>query len=81
MGAEFTRWRTLAAGPGPGQLDPWSRMHLDQLAQIEATWAEHAAGDTLLHADIGADNLLLTGERVWWSWTGRGRAGARPSST
>ena len=77
LGAEFTGWRTLAAGPGPGQLDPWSRMHLDQLARIEATWAEHAVGDTLLHADIRADNLLLTGEGVVvvdWPWACRGAA-------
>jgi len=31
---------------------------------MEATWTTHAAGDTLLHADIRADNLLLTGEGV-----------------
>src|SRR5438552_9903126 len=44
--------------PGRDHLDPWSRLHLDQLADLEATWADHAAGDTLLHADLRADNLL-----------------------
>jgi aminoglycoside phosphotransferase (APT) family kinase protein len=77
LGAEFTGWRTLAASPGRDHLDPWSRTHLDQLADLEATWAGHAAGDTLLHADIRADNILLTGQgaiMVDWPWACRGAA-------
>src|SRR5215510_10830799 len=38
LGAEFTGWRMLAASPGRDHLDPWSRAHLDQLAELEATW-------------------------------------------
>jgi aminoglycoside phosphotransferase (APT) family kinase protein len=75
LGAEFTGWRTLAASPRRDHLDPWSRAHLDQLADLEATWADHAAGDTLLHADIRADNILLTGHGaivVDWPWACRG---------
>jgi aminoglycoside phosphotransferase (APT) family kinase protein len=60
LGADFTGWRTLATTPGQSQLDPWSRAHLDELAALEATWATHAAGSTLLHSDLRADNLLLT---------------------
>jgi hypothetical protein len=77
LGAEFTGWRTLATTPAHGQLDPWSQVHLDRLAQIEATWAEHATGETLLHADIRADNLLLTTRGpmvVDWPWACRGAA-------
>lgn len=77
LGGAFTGWRTLAATPDRGQLDPWSRTHLDELARVEATWAEHAAGDTLLHADIRADNLLLTAGGpvvVDWPWACRGAA-------
>jgi aminoglycoside phosphotransferase (APT) family kinase protein len=77
LGAEFTGWRTLAASPGRDHLDPWSRAHLDLLADLEATWADHAAGDTLLHADIRADNLLLTRQGaivVDWPWACRGAA-------
>ena len=77
LGAEFTGWRTLATSPGRDHLDPWSRAHLDQLADLEATWADHAAGDTLLHADIRADNILLTGHGamvVDWPWACRGAA-------
>lgn len=56
---DFTGWRTLASAPENERLDPWSRAHLAELADLEATWAVHAAGDTVLHADIRADNLLL----------------------
>lgn len=62
LGADFTGWRALTAAPGDDQLDPWSRAHLAELAALEATWAAHAAGDTLLHTDIRADNLLLAGD-------------------
>jgi aminoglycoside phosphotransferase (APT) family kinase protein len=77
LGAVFTGWRTLAASGGGDQLDPWSRTHLDQLAALEATWVDHAAGDTLLHADIRADNLLITDRGVVvvdWPWACRGAA-------
>jgi aminoglycoside phosphotransferase (APT) family kinase protein len=77
LGAEFTGWRTLAASPGRDHLDNWSRTHLDQLAELEAAWADHAAGDTLVHADIRADNILLTEQGaivVDWPWACRGAA-------
>lgn len=60
LGADFTGWRTLASGPADERVDPWSRARLPELAALEATWAGHAAGDTLLHADVRADNMLLT---------------------
>jgi aminoglycoside phosphotransferase (APT) family kinase protein len=59
---DFTGWRTLASSPADDRLDPWSRARLDELAALEATWAGHAAGPTLLHSDVRADNLLLTGD-------------------
>jgi aminoglycoside phosphotransferase (APT) family kinase protein len=62
LGADFSGWRTLARTPDDDRLDPWSRARLGDLAALEATWAAHAAGGTLLHADIRADNLLLTGD-------------------
>jgi aminoglycoside phosphotransferase (APT) family kinase protein len=60
LGADFSGWRTLAGAPGDDRLDSWSRERLAELAALEATWAAHVTGDTLLHADIRADNLLLT---------------------
>ena len=56
-------WRKLAEGP-PARLDNWSARHLDRLAELEADAPDAAAGDTLLHLDLRADNLLLTPDRV-----------------
>jgi Ser/Thr protein kinase RdoA (MazF antagonist) len=64
---QFASWRGLAAGQGAGALAasaPWAAANLDRLAGLEAHWPEGAAGPTLLHADLRADNLLLTPERV-----------------
>jgi aminoglycoside phosphotransferase (APT) family kinase protein len=77
----FTGWRTLARSPGHDRLDSWTLAHLDELAALEATWAAHAAGDTLLHTDIRADNLLLTPDRVVvvdWPHACRGAAFVDP---
>lgn len=52
-------------------LDSWSARNLEELARIEATAADAVAGDTLLHLDIRADNILLSPERVWFvDWPG-----------
>ncbi|MBO0772831.1 MAG: phosphotransferase [Actinobacteria bacterium] len=64
LGTAFTGWRSLAQGPGDDRLDPWSRARLADLAALEATWAAHTAGTTLLHGDIRADNVLVTGRGV-----------------
>lgn len=61
--ADFTGWRTLSQ-TGDDRIDAWSRARLPDLAALETAWAGHAAGGTLLHADIRADNLLLTGNGV-----------------
>jgi aminoglycoside phosphotransferase (APT) family kinase protein len=63
LGQDFTGWRQLAAAPDD-RLDAWSRGRLAGLAELEATWAGHAAGTALLHGDVRADNLLLTGGGV-----------------
>jgi Ser/Thr protein kinase RdoA (MazF antagonist) len=49
----------------PAGLDDWSCRHLEALAALEAGVVEAVAGDTLLHLDVRADNLLLTPERVY----------------
>jgi hypothetical protein len=59
----FTGWRRLAQSP-PDGLDSWSRGHLADLAVLEETWEGQAAGDTLLHTDVRADNILFTGDDV-----------------
>jgi aminoglycoside phosphotransferase (APT) family kinase protein len=77
LGDDFAGWRTLSRTPGDDRIDPWSRAHLAELAGLEATWAAHAAGQTLLHADIRADNLLLSNDGVMvvdWPHACRGAA-------
>jgi hypothetical protein len=48
----FTGWRTLARQPDTGDLDPWTRDHLGQLASLEPAWAAHAAGHTLMEPPV-----------------------------
>jgi aminoglycoside phosphotransferase (APT) family kinase protein len=52
-------WRRLAE-ERPARLDAWSARHLDKLAGLEAEAPAAATGNTLLHLDLRADNLLLT---------------------
>jgi hypothetical protein len=55
------QWRTLAGNREiPAGLPPWAVANLDRLAELEAGWSAAAAGDTLLHLDLRADNLLLS---------------------
>jgi hypothetical protein len=76
FGEEFRGWRRLAEAGRRGEgnlagLDPWARRHLADLAALENRWAAAAAGASLVHADLRADNLLLTGDRVVvvdWPW-------------
>lgn len=58
------RWWGQLLDTSPTGLDPWSAQHLDTLAALELEAGAAAAGETLLHLDLRADNLLLTPERV-----------------
>ena len=78
-GVAFQGWRQLAAGDAdPSSYGPDVVAAVDRLAVLEAPWAEAATGDSLLHADLRADNLLLspTGEVVLvdWPWACTGAA-------
>jgi aminoglycoside phosphotransferase (APT) family kinase protein len=69
-------WRELArSGPaGTGGLEPWATARFEDLIDLESRWADAAAGMSLIHADIRADNVLLTGDRVVfvdWPWASR----------
>ncbi len=61
-------WRNLQreGGRRVSSLAPWFRSNLDRLTELEAGVPDAVAGETLLHFDIRADNLLLTPERVWF---------------
>ncbi|HXF60827.1 MAG TPA: aminoglycoside phosphotransferase family protein, partial [Caldilineaceae bacterium] len=48
------------------QLDAWSLRHLEPLIELEAAAPAAVAGNTLLHLDIRADNVLLSPEQVWF---------------
>jgi aminoglycoside phosphotransferase (APT) family kinase protein len=52
-------WRSLEH-----PVDEWAAAHLEDLRALEASWATGAVGETLLHGDIRADNILLTPDRV-----------------
>lgn len=72
----FQGWRRLLHEDTTG-LDPWALANLEALAELESGWVEAARGDTLLHADLRADNMLLTDDRVYivdWPWACRGAA-------
>lgn len=61
LGGSFRSWHVIAADPAlAGRLGGWERAHLDDLAALEPGWERAAEGNTLLHADLRADNLLLT---------------------
>jgi Ser/Thr protein kinase RdoA (MazF antagonist) len=76
LGGELRGWKLLLAAAERGEddlrdVDPWVVRHLDRLAAAEARFDQAAAGGSLLHGDLRADNLLLTPDRVVvvdWPW-------------
>jgi Ser/Thr protein kinase RdoA (MazF antagonist) len=69
-------WRR-ALDRGEDRLDAWCLKHLARLSELEARAPEAVEGETLLHFDIRADNLLIAGNRVYvldWPWARRGAA-------
>lgn len=65
LAENFCSWRAIADDPAlVGRLDGWARRNLPVLVDLESGWAAAAAGETLCHADLRADNLLLTADRV-----------------
>jgi aminoglycoside phosphotransferase (APT) family kinase protein len=63
-GVVLGRWWRRLREERPAGLDEWSVRHLDALAELEAEAPAAVAGDTLLHFDLRADNLLLTPDQV-----------------
>ncbi len=64
-GHALSRWQQFAEHGPPPDLDDWSRRNLDRLAELEATWPERCAGETLLHTDLRPDNMLLSSDGTW----------------
>lgn len=65
-------WRSLQArakfpeSDMARRLTPWVRVHLGELADVEAKWPRATVGRTLLHGDLRADNILLTKDAVFF---------------
>lgn len=74
---DFDGWRRIAADP-PADLDPWVAGHLDELRGLSGRGLRALAGDTVVHLDARADNLLLGPDGrvtvVDWPWACRGPA-------
>jgi aminoglycoside phosphotransferase (APT) family kinase protein len=76
---DLAEWSLLAAEP-PADLDAWERSHLVWLAGGPERLAASGelAGDTLVHLDIRADNLLVTADGgvvvVDWPWAAQDAA-------
>jgi aminoglycoside phosphotransferase (APT) family kinase protein len=68
FGGRFRGWQPIreARSSQFAHLDAWSARHLAALTDLEAEAAEAVAGETLLHFDVRADNVLLTSDRVWF---------------
>lgn len=79
---DFGSWSRVAADPpARAALGPWTARNTDRLVELcAAPAADGTAGDTLVHLDVRADNLLLTQESptgavlVDWPWAARGAA-------
>jgi len=75
----FTGWRDLSEALETGQddladIDGWAIDNLTELVELESGWQAAIAGNTLAHADLRADNILLTADRVVivdWPWAVR----------
>jgi serine/threonine protein kinase len=73
----FAGWERIRTEP-PTELDPWARQHLDGLCRLADRGLACLAGDSLLHTDIRADNLLIRADGtvavVDWPWACNGAA-------
>lgn len=81
----------VSAGPVAQEFAAWPsywgwvlpREHLDEAAALAAGFAAHCSGETLVHGDVRADNLLLfdaglngapRAEVLDWTWPAEGAA-------
>ncbi len=68
-------WTVVRDDP-PSDLDPWARDRLDTLVGFQERTVAAVHGESLVHWDIRADNVLLTDDGgvvfVDWAWAARG---------
>ena len=75
-GEDFGEWRRLAGQAGAASsvaaADPWAARNLDRLAELADRWPTALHGETLIHGDLRADNILLrlAGGVAFVDWPG-----------
>jgi len=73
-------WLSLVGRP---DLDPWLAGRLDLLRTVSQDVLAHVGGETLVHLDLRADNLMLRPDGrlvvVDWAWAVRGAAWVDPA--
>ena len=71
----FEGWKRLRGAPS-ADLDAWAAAHHAELESLAAGAADALRGDHLVHVDLRADNVLVTGDggavMVDWPWAARG---------
>ena len=70
LAEHFAGWHRISADP-PADLHPWAARHLDDLRALADRGLAALTGDTLVHTDIRADNILLgpQGRVTWARWS------------
>lgn len=72
----FMGWEKLRKRPMEG-LEPWAAENLELLVELGRNGTESMAGESLVHGDMRADNVLLTASGavlVDWPYASRGAA-------
>ena len=77
LAEDFAGWVAMREEP-PADLDPWAAQHLELLEELSALGLAAVGGDTLVHGDVRADNMLVRPDGsivlVDWPWAARGAA-------
>lgn len=78
IATRWNGWQRLQADAALlAKADAWSQRHIEPLVALEGQAPDALAGDTLLHFDIRADNILLNDRGAWfvdWPWACVGAA-------
>ncbi|MDQ0680309.1 hypothetical protein QFZ30_003691 [Arthrobacter pascens] len=71
----FQGWSRIRSAP-PKDCDPWVLGNLDILEQLAESGLKDLAGESLVHTDIRADNVMITADNgavlVDWPWASIG---------
>jgi len=77
LASDFDGWERISADPPP-DLDSWCAARLQSLAELAGYGLQALEGDTLIHTDLRADNLLIRPDGavafVDWPWATIGPA-------